>query len=123
VRRRIFAALGSVALLAACGGWRENALRQGDSLERELKPGEAHVYLVPLAVGESALIVVNQMGVDVVVEARDPAGKIIASVDSPNGRNGDEPVLLESDGRGTFTLRVRPFDANEPAAKYSLRYF
>ena len=51
--------------------------------ERDLKPGEAHAYLVPLAVGESALIVVNQMGVDVVVEVEDPAGKTIASVDSP----------------------------------------
>lgn len=118
----ILAALGSVALLGACGGWRESALRQGDSLERELKPGDVHVYLVPLAVGESALIVVNQMGVDVVVEVRDPAGKTIASVDSPNGRNGDEPVLLEPDSGGTFTLRVRPIDANEPAAKYSLHY-
>src|SRR5262245_34784365 len=90
VKPTILAALSSVALLAACSGWRESALRQGDSLERDLKPGEAHVYLVPLAVGESALIVVKQMGVDVVVEVRDPAGKTIASVDSPNGRNGDE---------------------------------
>jgi erythromycin esterase len=119
VTRILLAVLGSVALLAACG---ERALRQGDSLERELKPGDAHVYLVPLAVGESALLVVKQLGVDVVVEVRDPAGKTIASVDSPNGRNGDEPVLLEPDGRGTFTLRVRPIDANEPAAKYGLRY-
>lgn len=122
MKRLILAALGSVAILAACGGWRESALHQGDSLERELKPGEAHVYLVPLAAGESALIVVKQMGVDVVVELLDPTGKTIASVDSPNGRNGDEPVLLEPDGDGTFTLRVRPIDANEPAAKYSLRY-
>jgi len=118
----ILPVLSSVALLATCSGWRESALHQGDSLQRDLKPGEAHVYLVPLAVGESALIVVNQMGVDVVVEVRDPAGKIIASVDSPNGRKGDEPVLLEADSHGTFTLRVRAIDANEPAAKYSLRY-
>jgi len=118
----ILPALGSVALLVACSGGRESALHQGDSLERNLKPGEAHVYLVPLAVGESALIVVNQMGVDVVVEVRDQAGKIVASVDSPNGRKGDEPVLLEADSHGAFTLRVRPIDTNEPAAKYSLRY-
>ena len=120
--RMNLAALGSVAVLAACSGWRERPLRQGDSLERELKPGEEHAYSVPLAVGESAFIVVKQMGVDVVGEVRDPAGKVVASVDSPNGRNGDEPVLLEPDSGGTFTLRVRPIDANEPAAKYSLRY-
>jgi len=124
IRRVILAALGSVALLAACSGSGEtsSAISQGDSFERELEPGEVHVYLVPLAVGESALIVVQQKGVDVVVEVRDPEGKIIASIDSPNGRNGDEPVLLEPEGRGTLTLRVRPIDANEPAAKYSLRY-
>ena len=124
MRRVVLAAAGWVALVAALSvsGKTSRAIRPGDSFETGLRPGEAHNYSVALDGGESALIVVNQMGVDVVVEVQDPAGKVIASVDSPNGRNGDEPALLEPQGRGTFTLRVRPIDANEPAAKYSLRY-
>ncbi|HJQ99669.1 MAG TPA: erythromycin esterase family protein [Candidatus Polarisedimenticolaceae bacterium] len=122
--RSIPAALGAIALLAACRGSGKSSseIRQGDSFERELNPGEEHVYAVPLAAGESALVVVEQRGVDIVVEVLDPTGKTIASVDSPNGRQGDEPVLLEPEAGGTFTLRVRPIGADEPAARYELRY-
>jgi erythromycin esterase len=121
MRRLHITAVCSFALLAACNsGARE--IKPGGSFEVALKPGETHEYSVTLDTLESALVTVTQKGIDVVVEVRDDAGKVIASVDSPNGRNGDEPVLLEPEGKGTFTLRVRPIDAREPAAKYSMRY-
>jgi erythromycin esterase len=114
-------AVCSLALLAACNsGARE--IKPGDSFEVALKAGETHEYSVTLDTMESAFVTVNQMGIDVVVEVRDAAGQIVAAVDSPNGRNGDEPVLLEPVDKGIFTLRVRPIDAREPAAKYSVRY-
>src|SRR5262245_27359880 len=116
------AVASSFLVLVSCGGSGQRAIRPGDSFERELRPGDTHIYSVALGAGESAFVVVNQMGIDVIVDVIDPAGKVIASVDSPNGRNGDEPVLLEPEARGTYLLRVRPIDANEPVAKYSARY-
>jgi erythromycin esterase len=120
----IAAAVCTLAFLGACadssGAARE--IRGGDSFEKDLKPSEAHDYSVRLDSGESALVTVNQMGIDVVVEVRDPHDKLIASIDSPNGRNGDEVVLLEPAADGTYTLRVRPIDPKEPSAKYSVRY-
>jgi erythromycin esterase len=94
----------------------------GDSFEVGLKPGQDHSYSLMLGQGESALIVVRQLGVDVIVEVTDSQGGVIATIDSPNGRNGDEVVPIEADVAGLYSLRVRPFDANEPAAKFSMQF-
>lgn len=136
-RNARFNIIGTLIVLQAIIGvaWQANAagangsgavdthfLSPGDSLERELKPGDVHTYGVDLGTGESAFIVFKQMGVDVVVEIRNADGTLIASVDSPNGRNGDEPVLLDFGERARFELRVRSIDASQPAGKYGVRY-
>ena len=124
MRCSIAAVVGALTFLGACAdsSGAVRAIRSGNFVEKDLKPSEAHDYSVELDSGESALVTVNQMGIDVLVEVRDPQEKLIASVDSPNGRNGDEVVLLEPATGGTYTLRVRPIGPNEPSAKYSLRY-
>ena len=66
------------------------------------------------------LLVVRQIGVDVVVEVRDPRGRLIDVVDSPTGRSGEERVEVLAEERGDFAIRVRPFAANEPAGRYRL---
>jgi erythromycin esterase len=89
-------------------------------LEASLKPGVSHEYALRLARGESAVVVVKQQGVDVIVNLMSPAGKLLDSIDSPNGRNGDEVVEIIAQESGVYRIVVLPFDANEPAGSYRL---
>jgi len=73
-----------------------------------------------LSSGESATVIVLQMGVDVVVDLTGPDGKLIDSVDSPNGREGDEPVEILSRRTGDYLVRVRSIDAREPEGRYRI---
>src|ERR1044071_1257133 len=83
-----------------------------------INPGAVHDYELPLRRGESAVVVVRQQGVDVVVELRGPAGALVDEVDGPTGRSGDEIVEIMAAESGRYSLRVRPYDANEPAGNY-----
>ena len=93
-------------------------LTRGVSFDTLLSPGQTHQYRVDLGVRESANLVFRQMGVDIVVELRDPADSLLRNFDSPNGRVGDEPVEIIAERGGVYTLRVRPYDSNEPSGRY-----
>ena len=88
--------------------------------ERELSHGGFFDYMVRLAVGESADVVVHQLGVDVVVDVTAADGRLLDSIDSPTGRTGDEIVEIIAKEAGTYRLRVRPFDGQEPVGKFVL---
>jgi len=89
-------------------------------VDTALAPSAAHDYTVRLPRGGSVLLIVRQIGVDVVVEVRDPRGRLVDVVDSPTGRSGEERVEVMAEPRGDFAIRVRPFAANEPAGRYRL---
>lgn len=63
----------------------------------------------------------QQQGVDVVVELRDPSGKLLDIIDGPTGRSGDEKLEIIAAATGDYALRVRAYDKNEPAGKYTIR--
>ena len=73
-----------------------------------ITPGSAHQYVVRLDAGRSANLVFRQIGVDLVVEVYDPGSRLVATVDSPNGRAGDETVEIIAVAAGRYLLRVRP---------------
>jgi erythromycin esterase len=110
----IVVVIGSYALVA------QTAITKSTVLEAALKPGEAHQYTILLSSGESAEVLVKQQGVDVIVEIKSAAGKLLDSIDSPTGRNGDEVVEIITGEPGVFTIIVRPFDSGEPAGSYKL---
>ena len=95
-------------------------INRSTTLEQTLKPGVSHAYALRLERGESAEVVVRQQRVDVVVDIRNPAGKLLDSIDSPTGRNGDEVVEIMAQESGIYGITVRPFDSNEPAGGYGL---
>jgi hypothetical protein len=95
-------------------------LSSGLALDSSLTPGTAHRFSLRLGKGESANVVVRQIGVDVVLEVRAPDGSLFTTVDSPNGRNGDEPLEIVAPASGAYVLLVRPYDANEPPGRYRL---
>jgi erythromycin esterase len=95
-------------------------LSSGIAFDSSLAPSAAHRFSLRLAKGESANVVVRQIGVDVVLEVRAPDGSLFTTEDSPNGRTGDEPVEILAPASGTYVLLVRPYDASEPAGRYRL---
>jgi erythromycin esterase len=93
---------------------------QGFILDTAIAANAAHDYALKLSAGQSANLAVTQIGVDLVVEIRTPDGAL-AIVDSPNGRNGDEPVEIIASTPGSYAVRVRPYDNREPAGRYRLQ--
>src|SRR4051794_6982471 len=62
------------------------------AIERQLAIGERHRYAIPLTAGESASIVVEQLGIDVIAHLRGADGALIADVDDDIGKSGREQV-------------------------------
>jgi CubicO group peptidase (beta-lactamase class C family) len=90
-------------------------------LEKEIGPGEVHVYEVTLKKKQFFFAVLNQQGIDLKITALDGKGEKIEEFDSPNGANGPEPVTIISKAAGNYRLEVEPLDEEQPAGKYSLR--
>ncbi len=86
------------------------ALVLGKPVERELAGEEAHNYLIELAANDFLHVIVEQRGVDVLVTVYAPDGKKLKEVDSPNGTEGPEPVLLIAKTTGAYRLEVRSLE-------------
>jgi len=86
-----------------------------------MKGGDSRDWPVVLRAGQLTDIAVTQAGVDVSVEIFDPSGKLLDSVDSPNGRNGDEPVSILAATSGTYRLRIAPIADDEPPGTVTIR--
>ena len=93
-------------------------LELGKPVERELAGDAAHSYRITLAANQFLHVVVEQKGIDVVVALFAPDGKKVAEVDSPNGSQGPEPILVMAEVTGTYRLEVRSFDAKAGAGRY-----
>jgi len=122
---RLPALIGSIGCLAAAAAATGIAAgppaalpRPGGVLESRLAGGEAHRYALPA--GELWLTVVQQ-GIDVVVAVVGPDGGPLLTVDSPNGRWGDEPLLFRAEGPGPWQLEVRSPEAAAALGSYRLR--
>ncbi len=81
-------------------------LAPGKIITKKLKKGEKHEYTVALQKGEYASCVVMQRGVDLEIDVIDPSGKKVQTFDSPNGKNGPEPVFIAGSEEGTYLLQI-----------------
>jgi len=94
------------------------ALNAKSDFEKTLSKGSSDDYSIALAAKESALIIVKQEGVDVVIDVTTPDGSLLDSVDSPTGRYGDEVVEIFARAKGDYGLRIHAIDEREPVGKY-----
>ncbi len=78
----------------------------GPPLERRPLPGLSEIHHLDLEAGDYAHVVVEQLGIDVSVLVRDPGGRVVTEVDSPNGERGPEPVFLLAELGGRYRLEV-----------------
>jgi tetratricopeptide (TPR) repeat protein len=90
--------------------------RQGLPLGGE----RADAYRIAVREGEGLFGSVEQRGVDVVVVIRRPDGTVALEIDSPNGANGEEPILFIARTSGVHVLEVRAYDRAAPAGSYDL---
>jgi CHAT domain-containing protein/Tfp pilus assembly protein PilF len=82
------------------------ALEPGHPVERQLRRGEEHRYLLALAAGEYARVTVEQQGIDVTVQLRGIDSTAIADFDDEILRPGREQVGVAADKAGTYTLAI-----------------
>lgn len=90
-------------------------------IERELKGGEAHSYIIMVKAGQYLHIIVDQRGIDVAAALFGADGKKLAEVDSQNGRQGPEPVVRIVETTGTYRLEVRSPGKTAAAGRYEIR--
>lgn len=97
------------------------AIEPGKPIERELAADQAHSYQLTLDAGQYLRLVVEQRGIDVVVTLFGPDGQKLTEVDSPNGAQGPEPILLVTKTAGSYRLEVRSLDKDAAAGRYEAK--
>ncbi|MGB2668988.1 MAG: hypothetical protein WAK48_33715 [Candidatus Acidiferrum sp.] len=96
-------------------------LSPGFTQERVLGPRENHVYTVSLDQGAAVVGEADQHGVDLVIDEYGPDGKLIRTVDSPNGTEGPEPIDLTAFAAGQYKLVIHTLDAGAKPGKYVMK--
>ena len=85
-------------------------LEAGKPIERQLSRGESHSYQLNLSAGQYARVIVDQRGMDLVVNLFGPDGKLIMAVDGPTGSVGAEIVHITAEATGIYRLEVSAFE-------------
>jgi CHAT domain-containing protein len=102
-----FSAFVSAALLAGVQADQDvTVLEPGKQVERELARGQEHLYQLALTTGECVSVIVEQRGIDVIVQVRGADGSAIADVQDEIRREGQEQVDVVADAAGTYTLAI-----------------
>jgi pimeloyl-ACP methyl ester carboxylesterase len=96
-------------------------LTSGLNHERTLGPGENHVYTITLQEGAAVLGEADQHGADLAIDIFGPDGKLIRTVDSPNGTEGPEPIDLTAFRTGIYKLVIHMLDEKAMPGKYVMK--
>ena len=98
------------------------SLTVGQPVVREIRGGEQHTYQVRLSAGQYARVVVEQKGVDVVLELLGADGKPLLEVDNNlSGTRGIEVVSLVAEVSSIYVLNVRSLEKGAAAGLYEMR--
>jgi CHAT domain-containing protein len=96
-------------------------LERDEPIERELAGGQSHSYQLSLDAGQYVKLVVDQRGIDVVVQLLGPDGKQTAEFDYDSRLQGQELVTLVAEEAGDYRLIVFPKQKGAPAGRYGIR--
>src|SRR5215470_15249350 len=97
------------------------SLEPGKPIRRELGGGQEHGYQIKLNADQFLKGIVEQQGVDVIVQVSGPDGKQILEFDSESRPLGKEEISLVAEAPGVFLLAVRPKLTRAPAGSYEIR--
>ena len=82
------------------------AIDAGASIERHVAIGEEHLYRITLTAGECAEVIVEQRGIDVVVQARREGDTDHVEFQEEVRPNGQERVEIVADEGAAYILAV-----------------
>ena len=91
-------------------------LQLGAPIERELGPNEVHIYAIKLEENTFVQVVVEQRGIDLMIQVAAPAGKSLGDFDSPNGNQGPENISFVAVTAGNYHLTVGRLDPQDKSA-------
>jgi CubicO group peptidase (beta-lactamase class C family) len=97
-------------------------LKKGVLVSDILKKDPKHRYTVKLEANQYAYFILVQHGIDAMITTYDPDGNKLEEFDSPNFRNGDEPVTLITGKSGNYILEVSSIDTKEQQGKYDISW-
>lgn len=122
--KRVLWSAGLATILCAlvsAGAQQPQVLVAGLNQEHTLGPGENHVYTITLHEGEAVVGEADQHGVDLVIDEFSPDGKLIRTVDSPNGTEGPEPIDVSAFAPGEYKLVIHTLDPTAKPGKYVMK--
>jgi hypothetical protein len=96
-------------------------LELGKPIEQELTGGQSHSYQITLAAGQYVKLVVEQRGIDVIVNLYGPDGKQITKFDSEIRTQGQETVSWVANEAGRYRLDVPAKYRNAVAGRYEIQ--
>lgn len=114
------ALLLSLVVIGIAEAQQTHTLVVGRAVERTLAPGQSHTYSVNV---ENARFIAGkavQHGVDVELIIISPKGDTLTKVDSPNGKQGPEPIRFTSAARGVHSIVVRTLAEETGSGRYSI---
>ncbi len=92
----------------------------GKQITSGISTGETHNYELDLDASQFVFVNLFQKGIDLKIRAIGPNGEILDQFDSPNFRNGDEPVSLLTGIKGKYMLEVSSIDIKGRYGQYDI---
>jgi CHAT domain-containing protein len=96
-------------------------LPPNQTIERELTGTETHRYKFTLQANDFFQVRVEQKGVDVALRLVDANGTVLATMDSPNSKDGPETLSFVATAMGSYLLEVAGFDSKAEKGIYAIR--
>ncbi len=123
MKQLIFSILWLMFSAAFVFGQTPQTIQAGFTVERELGGTDKHIYEVNLTKGQLLNFTVEQRGIDVWLRILTADGKFVDRVDSPSGREDDEPFRMVSLNGGRYRIEVSRFwdDALGREGKYLVK--
>lgn len=98
-----------------------DVLQPDQTIERRLARGEEHRYQIAMTSGEYARVIVEQRGVDVVVQVRGIDDRPIADFDDEVQRAGQEQVDVVANMAGIYTMVITAGRGTVLPGTYTIR--
>ena len=95
-------------------------LKPDQVTERELTGAEIHQYKFDLKADQFSQVRVDQKGVDVWLKLLDANKNVLATMDSPSGKEGSETLSFVAEKTGSFILEIVGFEANKEKGSYTV---
>jgi CHAT domain-containing protein/Tfp pilus assembly protein PilF len=97
------------------------SLEPAKVIRRELEGGRQHTYQIRLSADQYLRAVVEQQGIDVIVQVSRPDGGQVMKFDSDGRLRGHETVPVVAESTGDYRLIVRPAQKGVAAGGYEIR--